>query len=104
MVYDNVNSLFFFQSTPSYIFNKDTMGKKEKPVSMRFGLEDRYAPGGFFPVHFIMRILKSSDKRTEKWKLSLESNIFMALVRRLWHYLSFLSRFDRSGSIFQSRS
>jgi hypothetical protein len=37
-----------------------------------------------------MKILKSSDDRADKWKLSLESKIFMALVRSLWLHVSFL--------------
>jgi hypothetical protein len=32
---------------------------------------------------FVMKILKTSDDRADKWKLSLESKIFIALVRSL---------------------
>jgi hypothetical protein len=36
-----------------------------------------------FPEYFVIKILKSADDRADKWKLSLESKIFIALVRSL---------------------
>ena len=39
-----------------------------------------------------MKILKSSDDRVDKWKLSLESKIFIALVRSLWLHEGFLAK------------
>lgn len=40
-----------------------------------------------------MKILKSFDDRADKWKLSLQSKIFIALVRSLWHHVGFLDNY-----------
>ena len=40
---------------------------------------------------FVMKILNLTDDRADKWKLSLEYKIFIALVRNLWLHAGFFN-------------